>query len=105
MESHPRLKERSHCIIVNNSYDCHRVANGPCAYRKSNPTRQWADIGRYFLAMAGILRLILGAIADFFRSRTELQTEIIALRHQLNVLRRNRPERLVFGNTDGLLFV
>ena len=55
--------------------------------------------------MAGILRLIWGAIADFFRSRADLQTEIIALRHQLNVLRRKRPARLVFGNTDRLLFV
>jgi hypothetical protein len=55
--------------------------------------------------MADILRLIWGAIADFFRSRADLQTEIIALRHQLNVLRRKRPERLVFGNTDRLLFV
>lgn len=34
-----------------------------------------------------------------------MQTEIIALRHQFGVLRRNRPERLVFGNTDRLLFV
>jgi hypothetical protein len=32
--------------------------------------------------MVDILRLIWGAIAEFFRSRAELQTEIIALRHQ-----------------------
>lgn len=57
------------------------------------------------LAMADILRLIWGAIADFFRSRADLQTEIVVLRHQLNVLRRKRPERLAFGNTDRLLFV
>lgn len=56
-------------------------------------------------AMADILRLIWGAIADFFRSRADLQTEIVVLRHQLNVLRRKRPERLAFGNTDRLLFV
>jgi hypothetical protein len=55
--------------------------------------------------MADILRLIWGTIADFFRSRADLQTEVIALRHQLNVLRRKRPERLVFGNTDRRLFV
>jgi hypothetical protein len=55
--------------------------------------------------MVDILRLLWGAIADFFRSRADLQTEIIALRHQLNVLRRKRPERLVFGNTDRLLLV
>ena len=56
--------------------------NMACAYRKSNLTRQWADIGRCFLAMADILRLIWGTIADIFRSRADLQTEIIALRHQ-----------------------
>ena len=55
--------------------------------------------------MADILRLIWGTLADFFRSRADLQTEIIALRHQLNVLRRKRPERLVFGNADRLLLV
>ena len=55
--------------------------------------------------MVDILRLIWGAIADVFRSRADLQTEIIALRHQLNVLRRKRPERLVLANTDRLLFV
>jgi len=32
-----------------------------------------------------------------------LQTEIIALRHELNVLRRKRPERLVLANTNRLL--
>ena len=78
-----------------NSYAC----------RKSNLIRQWGGIGRCFLAMVTILRLIWGAIKDFFRSQADLQTEIIALRHQLNVLRRKRPERLDFGNTDRLLFV
>jgi hypothetical protein len=29
-----------------------------------------------------ILRLIWGTLADFFRSRADLQTKIIALRHQ-----------------------
>jgi hypothetical protein len=58
-----------------------------------------------FCGMVDILRLIWGTLADFFRSRADLQTEIIALRHQLNVLRRKRPERLVFGNADRLLLV
>jgi hypothetical protein len=42
-------------------------------------------MGRYWAMLSGdgdILRLILGAIADFSRSRADLQTEIIALRHQ-----------------------
>jgi hypothetical protein len=42
-------------------------------------------MGRYWAMLSGdgdILRLILGAIADFFRSWADLQTEIIALHHQ-----------------------
>jgi hypothetical protein len=35
-----------------------------------------------FCGMVDILRLIWSAIADFFRSRADLQTEIIVLRHQ-----------------------
>jgi hypothetical protein len=52
-----------------------------------------------------ILRLIWDTLADFFRLRAYLQTEIIASRHQLNVWRRKRPERQVFGNTKRFLFV
>jgi len=55
--------------------------------------------------MVDILGPIWGTLADFFRSRAYLQTEFIALRHRLNVLRRKRPERLAFDNTDRLLFV
>ena len=55
--------------------------------------------------MTDIFRMIWGAFAGFFRPRVDLQAEIAALRHQLNVLRRKRPERLVFTNTDRLLFV
>jgi hypothetical protein len=35
-----------------------------------------------FSGMANILALIWGTLADFLRSRADLQTEIIALRHQ-----------------------
>ena len=54
--------------------------------------------------MTDILRLIWGAFAGFFRPRADREAEIIALRHQLNVLRRKRPERLVFNRGDRLLF-
>lgn len=55
--------------------------------------------------MIGILSLIWSAITGFFRPRVDREAEIIALRHQLNVLRRRRPERLVISNIDRLLFV
>ncbi|MGQ0484553.1 MAG: hypothetical protein ACT4SY_04285 [Hyphomicrobiales bacterium] len=50
--------------------------------------------------MIGMLGLIFGAIAGFFRSRVDRDAEIIALRHQLNVPRRKKPERMTFSKTD-----
>jgi hypothetical protein len=44
------------------------------------------------------------AIAGLFRSRAALQAEILVLRHQLNVLRRRSPKRVVFGKIDRLVF-
>jgi hypothetical protein len=35
---------------------------------------------------------------------TSLEAEIVALRHQLNVLRRKSPKRLAFSNFDRLIF-
>ena len=36
--------------------------------------------------------------------RASLEAEIVALRHQLNVLRRKSPKRLAFSNFDRLIF-
>ena len=55
--------------------------------------------------MMDIFRLISGAFAGFFRLRLDREAEIVALRHQLNVLRRRRPGRQVFSNADRFLFV
>lgn len=55
--------------------------------------------------MFGILRLIWDAITGFFRPQLDREAEIVALRHQLGVLRRKGPEGLVFNNTDRLLLV
>jgi hypothetical protein len=55
-------------------------------------------------AMGDLLRLIWYAVAGLFRSRAALQTEVLALRHQLNVLRRRAPKRVTVSNIDRLVF-
>jgi hypothetical protein len=42
--------------------------------------------------MGDLLNLIWYAVAWLFRSRAALQTEVLALRHQLNVLRCRAPK-------------
>jgi hypothetical protein len=49
-------------------------------------------------------RLIWYALVGRFRSRAALEAEILALRHQLNVLRRKSPKRPTFGRLDRLVF-
>jgi hypothetical protein len=44
------------------------------------------------------------ALIGLFRSRASLQAEILTLRHQLNVLRRKSPQRLIFTSIDRLVF-
>jgi hypothetical protein len=46
-------------------------------------------------AMGDLLKLIWYDVAGLFRSRAALQTEVLALRHQLNVLRRRAPKSLI----------
>ena len=60
--------------------------------------------------MSDLCRLIWSALIGLFRSRVALEAEILVLRQQLNVLRRNSSKRLAFrtayclqGSTVGLL--
>jgi putative transposase len=47
-----------------------------------------------------------GALLSFrVRSRASLELELIALRHQVTVLRRQRPRQLRLVSTDQLLWV
>src|SRR5262245_14017190 len=55
--------------------------------------------------MIELLRLILHIMASFFKPRTKLVAEILILRQQLNVLRRQISKRPQLSNTDRLLFV
>ena len=54
--------------------------------------------------MGDMLKLIWWVVIGLFRSRASLEAEIVALRHQLNVLRRKSPKRLAFSNFDRLIF-
>src|SRR5215469_4004410 len=54
--------------------------------------------------MGDLLKLICYAVTGLLRSRAALQTEILVLRHQLNVLRRRAPKRVAVRNIDRLVF-
>ena len=55
--------------------------------------------------MVELLRLILHIVASLFKSRAKLAAEILVLRQQLNVLRRQVSKRPQLSNTDRFLFV
>src|SRR5882672_5068906 len=55
--------------------------------------------------MVEITKNFLAALRSLFKSRFELQTEILVLRHQLNVLRRRARSRPHLRNWDRLLLV
>src|SRR5260370_6880943 len=55
--------------------------------------------------MTDLLRLILAFLASLFKSRAELEAEILVLRQQVNVLRRRMPKRPALTNSDRLVFV
>src|SRR5450631_3290225 len=54
--------------------------------------------------MGDMLKLIWWVVFRLFRSRASLEAEIMALRHQLIVMRRKSPKRLAFSNIDRLIF-
>ena len=54
--------------------------------------------------MEDMLKLIWWAVIGLFRSRASLEAEILTLRHQLNVLRRNSPKRVIFSALDRFVF-
>ena len=55
--------------------------------------------------MIELCKLIWCGLIGLFRSRASLEIEILALRHQLNILRRKSPKRPILGSIDRLIFV
>src|ERR1700738_5721862 len=49
--------------------------------------------------------LIWTGLVGLFRSRASLAAEVLVLRHQINVLPRNSPERHTFSTADRLILV
>ena len=55
--------------------------------------------------MIDVLKLVAWVLASSFKSRARLEVEILVLRHQLMILRRQAPSRLRLGVVDRLIFV
>ena len=55
--------------------------------------------------MMSVLVSLMLTVRSCVRSRAALQLEILALRHQLQVLNRSRPPRLRLAPADRLLWV
>jgi hypothetical protein len=55
--------------------------------------------------MLALFVALLAALRFSIRSRLELETEILALRHQLAVLQRQAPRRPRLGQTDRVVWV
>ena len=55
--------------------------------------------------MSDLCRLIWCALIGLFRPQAALETEILVLRHQLNILRRKCPKRVALSSIDRLLLV
>src|SRR6202795_2267517 len=55
--------------------------------------------------MVDVLILLWTGLTSLFRSRGRLEAEILVLRQQINVLRRNSPKRFVFRTFDRLVLV
>jgi hypothetical protein len=54
--------------------------------------------------MGDLLKLIWCFVIGLVQSRASLEAEILTLLHQLNVLQRKAPKRLVFSNLDRFIF-
>jgi hypothetical protein len=50
--------------------------------------------------MCDLFRLIFGLIIDLFRSRAALEAEVLVLKQQIIVLRRDKPNRMSFLAVD-----
>jgi hypothetical protein len=84
------------------------LAGLPCQIHLSlSEIRSWhVDEKCVILYLVGhVLKLFWSAFVGLFRSRASREAEIVVLRHQLNILKRQSPKRPMFTNFDRLIFV
>lgn len=55
--------------------------------------------------MNAVIRLLFSALLSCFQTRVRMQVEIVALRHQLNVMERRATKRPRLGTVDRVLWV
>jgi hypothetical protein len=55
--------------------------------------------------MIAIASLFVRLLCDCFKPRQRLEAEILALRHQLNILQHRAPRRLHLRSVDRALFI
>jgi Integrase core domain len=81
---------------------CYFVTVAGCPRRKLNTT---GEANRVKLSLDDrALQADLVRADRIVRSRASLEIEILALRHQLNILRRRSPKKLTLSNIDRLVF-
>ena len=78
----------------------------PCS-NLHNAEKDWrfSRAGRTVAVMVTILWALVSIFEFRVRSRASLELELIALRHQVTVLRRRRPARPQLSSLDRLLWV
>ena len=80
-------------------------SNGRTPSRKPHRASNCRQYGRCRRPMWNLCNLIWWAFIGLFRLRVALLAENLALRQQINVLRRTAPKRPRFGSIDRLIFV
>ncbi len=84
------------------------------AMRRVLPCSKLRNVGKAYrfwrrgltvVGMNTILSAVASVLSFRFRRRASLELELVALRHQVAVLRRQRPGRLRLFSTDRLLWI
>jgi hypothetical protein len=84
------------CLVSGVKPSATRVRTG-CACWRETQNRM------VFCGMLDLCRIIFGIVVDLVRPRVALEAEILVLRQQIIVLRRDRPSRVPFLAVDRMV--